>query len=227
MEMNLYFTRLVADWKGAGAARPGLTCLAPATRLCPAHQFCLAAAHCPGGGAGCGAGRVCCAPPSGILVTGGFPTSKEAGRGAELLVPAGPGPALQCRLADLPETRTGHSQQGGLVCGGGLWRDEGELRPVPPTTSSCTNLVSVNRIFVWRQKLQNICELRFQAGGAWARSHSLSTTRDDHVGWQVDNKTVILLGGGGDPTGKAAYTTEILTEHGDSAPGFPMKYPIE
>ena len=35
------------------------------------------------------------------------------------------------------------------------------------------------------------------------------------------------LGGGGDPTGKAAYTTEILTEHGDSAPGFPMKYPIE
>ena len=57
------------------------------------------------------------------------------------------------------------------------------------------------------------------SSGSWEQSHSLSSQgRRFHSAW-ASAQGIILFGGG---EGKA--TTEILTEDGNTTPGFPLNY---
>ena len=71
-----------------------------------------------------------------------------------------------CSLAQLPEARGGHSQNTGLICGGGY--------EAPASETTCVK---------WNP-----------ASGTWKQSHTLKEGRNGHVSWATASG-VYLLGG--------------------------------
>ena len=98
-----------------------------------------------------------------VLITGGYILNNGARyRSAEIYNPI---TRTSCSLPQLPEGRRGHSQDGGLLCGGG-------------NTAA----------------LQNICGKWSPASGTWTQSHTLRQKREDHVAWATTSG-VYLIGG--------------------------------
>ena len=95
-----------------------------------------------------------------ILVTGGSPSS-IAGRSAELLHING---SRLCSLPNLPSIRTGHSQTGGTLCGGGLYGSG--------TWTSCLTFTS----------------------GSWEETHTLDRERFAHSAWASPRGIMLLGG---------------------------------
>ena len=100
-----------------------------------------------------------------VLITGGFNGSYDNGshlNSAEIFNPV---TNTSCSLPQLPEARYFHSQDGGLVCGGG---------------NSTSN--------------QRTCVKWSPASGTWTLSHILRQQRRDHMSW-VTASGVYLIGG--------------------------------
>ena len=99
----------------------------------------------------------------GILITGGYKTQLNST--AEIYFPS---TNTGCSLPDLPEVRSGHTQDGDLACGGGGYGGSEAGR-------SCV-------------KWEN---------GGWSRSYDLGNiTRGGHVSWATASG-VYLIGGYG------------------------------
>ena len=114
----------------------------------------------------------------GIIVSGGLSSLS-----VELLL----GDGSSCWLPSLPARRSGHSQSGLVICGGGSeYLPGGEAA----TLTSCTTLEA----------------------GVWTTSHSLQQQRRDHLSWQTEGGILLL---GGFDTG-ARRTTELLTSTSSS-----------
>ena len=95
-----------------------------------------------------------------VLITGGYNTGKL--RSAEIFNPV---TKTSCSLPQLPETRFWHSEDGGLVCGGGN---------SDATRKNCVKWSPVS--------------------GTWTRSHTLREKRLVHVSWTTSSG-VYLIGG--------------------------------
>ena len=109
-----------------------------------------------------------------------------------------------CPMPQLPVARFGHSQAGAVTCAGrdGSYEDT--------VQKSCVTLSS-----------------------DWEQTHTLSHARWgrwDHSTWRSP-RGIVLMGGGlypgwrghGDPL-RYLTTTEILTQDGDTTPGFTLRY---
>ena len=59
--------------------------------------------------------------------------------------------------------------------------------------------------------------------GSWQETHILQKTREFHSSW-ASPQGVMLLGGTAFEPCRAYTTTEILTNNGDTKPGFQLKY---
>ena len=98
-----------------------------------------------------------------VLITGGYILNNGARyRSAEIYNPI---TRTSCSLPQLPEGRRGHSQDGGLLCGGG-------------NTAA----------------LQNSCVKWSPASGTWTQSHTLRQRRDAYVSWATAS-WMYLIGG--------------------------------
>ena len=64
--------------------------------------------------------------------------------------------------------------------------------------------------------------LTLSSSGSWEESHNLAKHRYWHTAWESPQGTILL--GGEAPIGS---TTEILTESGDTTPGFCLPYQTE
>ena len=70
----------------------------------------------------------------------------------------------------------------------------------------------------FQENEQKSCD-RFSKGEEeWKKSHTLKESRRSHVAWNSPDG-VLLMGGRDSPT-----TTELLTNNGDTTPGFKIKY---
>ena len=67
---------------------------------------------------------------SGLIISGGYPDD-TAGQSVEVYAPS---TGQQCRLADLPGVRRGHSMEAKTVCGGLFWFSD--------TKKTCITLTS-------------------------------------------------------------------------------------
>ena len=100
---------------------------------------------------------------SGVLISGGYDYGRRAAlRSAEIYTPA---TNTTCSLPPLPGVRYGHTQNGGLACGG--------------TGSSHSS---------------KTCDLWSSESGSWTRSHTLRQSRYHHVSWATEDG-VYLMGG--------------------------------
>ena len=112
-------------------------------------------------------------------MTGGWTTTKIA----EVYNPES---GSICKLPDLPDERTGHSQDGGLLCGGGN---------INVTKTSCLQ---------WSTD-----------SGSWEKSHVFQIERIEHSSWTpTSGAGTYLFGGvfGNDAT--TGRTTEIVKPDG-------------
>ena len=109
----------------------------------------------------------------GIIVSGGLSSLS-----VELLL----GDGSSCWLPSLPARRSGHTQSGLVICGGGSEYLPGSEAA---TLTSCATLEA----------------------GVWTTSHSLQQQRWGHLGWETEGGVLLL---GGEDTG-ARRTTELLT----------------
>ena len=98
-----------------------------------------------------------------------------------------------CSMPPLPNARIQHSQTGTIVCGG-----RGSAR-VPEASKSCVTFSSDGDD--WN----------------WMLSHNLTKRRRNHGAW-ASPLGVMLIG----TDNLMAESTEILTEDGDTIPGFTM-----
>ena len=95
------------------------------------------------------------------MVTGGW-----YGTGlASVEVLSGAGTPISCTIPPLPTTRTGHTQDGLLSCGGGDGTD---------TTRTCEKISAL--------------------AGGWVVSHNLLGDRSEHSSWQSPAGLVIIGG---------------------------------
>ena len=99
-----------------------------------------------------------------------------------------------CSMPPLPNARIQHSQTGTIVCGG-----RGSAR-VPEASKSCVTFSSDGDD--WN----------------WMLSHNLTKRRRDHGAWASPLGVMLI----GTDDIMAESTTEILTEDGDTIPGFTM-----
>ena len=97
------------------------------------------------------------------------------------------GDGSTCWLPSLPARRSGHTQSGLVICGGGSEYLPGSEAA---TLTSCTTLEA----------------------GVWTTSHSLQQQRWGHLGWETEGGILLL---GGEDTG-ARRTTELLTSTSSS-----------
>ena len=114
----------------------------------------------------------------GIIVSGGLSSLS-----VELLL----GDGSTCWLPSLPARRSGHTQSGLVICGGGSEYLPGSEAA---TLTSCATLEA----------------------GVWTTSHSLQQQRWGHLGWETEGGILLL---GGEDTG-ARRTTELLTSTSSS-----------
>ena len=108
-----------------------------------------------------------------------------------------------CPLPPMPSKRKGHSQSGLVACGGGSKFHSFDRDKISnSTTTSCMTF-----------------------SNDWKESHNLTEVRSHHSSW-TSPRGIILLGGVGvgvDYT-DGKKTSEILTEDGDTSPGFGLGY---
>ena len=93
------------------------------------------------------------------------------------------------------------------------------LPPLPEQRDSHTQtgLVACGG-FEKNRKSEKSC-VRFSKGEEeWKKSHTLKKSRRGHAAWNSPDG-VLLMGGRDSPT-----TTELLTNNGDTTPGFKIKY---
>ena len=125
-----------------------------------------------------------------VLITGGTYNR----RSAEVFLPA---TGHSCRLPDLPDNRWGHTQDGGLTCGGFDYGSPADQR------TSCLK---------WSPD-----------SGTWTLSHNLTEERDNHVSWTPDPSLgTYLIGGISNPR-----TSELIKPDGSVEQGFSLKYNTE
>ena len=106
-----------------------------------------------------------------------------------------------CPLPPMPTKRKGHSQSGLVACGGGSQFHSFDRDKISnSTTTSCMTL-----------------------SNDWKESHNLTYERIHHSSW-ASPRGFILLGGEGWKGLSAMKTSEILTEDGDTTPGFKLGY---
>ena len=129
-----------------------------------------------------------------VIVSGG-----EGGKDSvELLNTDG---TWNCPLPPMPSKRKDHSQSGLVACGGvSQFHAEDSVKISNSTTTSCVTLSS-----------------------DWKDSHNLTEERIFHSSW-ASPRGVILLGGEGWKDHGPMKTSEILTEDGDTTPGFNLGY---
>ena len=94
------------------------------------------------------------------MITGGY--NGDVLRSAEIFNPV---TKTSCSLPQLPEARRSHSEDGGLVCGGG-----------------------------YNAATQTSCVKWSPASGTWTKSHTLRQERYGHVSWATASG-VYLIGG--------------------------------
>ena len=90
------------------------------------------------------------------------------------------------------------------------------LPPIPENKSrdTLTGLVACGG---FQENEQKSCD-RFSKGEEeWKKSHTLMKERSGHVSW-TSSEGVLLIG---------SYTTELLTNNGDTIPGFKIKYKVD
>ena len=101
-----------------------------------------------------------------------------------------------CPMPPMPERRYGHTQTGPVVCGG--WPNAGKT-----------------------------CITFFSGGEDWVKTHKLAKERYTHNVW-ASSRGVMLMGGFGrhwrEEERTIGTSTEILSENGDTAPGFNLDY---
>ena len=124
-----------------------------------------------------------------VLITGGI--NSGALRSAEVFLPA---TGYSCRLPDLPDNRWGHTQDGGLTCGGFDYGSPADQR------ISCLK---------WSPD-----------SGTWTLSHNLTEERDNHVSWTPDPSLGTYLMGGS----HNSRTTELVNPEGSVEQGFYLKH---
>ena len=105
-----------------------------------------------------------------------------------------------CSMPTMPEPRYGHSQTGPVACSG--------LSP------QITGVRVPKEIKRRREAISKSC---ITLSTEWEKTYNLSKVRRDHSAW-ASPKGVMLMGGVRDKT------TEILTENGDTIPGFSLDY---
>ena len=130
-----------------------------------------------------------------ILVSGGLDVINfETMTSVELLLSDG---TPWCSLPSLPDGgRGGHTQSGLVACG---CADMGQYE----AGGSCVTF----------------------SGGQWRTSHYLQHRRSGHASWASTQHGPVLIGGGtGDGGDDTGYTTEMVTDDGDSQGSFPLKY---
>ena len=94
-----------------------------------------------------------------VLITGGYNGSFH--KSAEILNPV---TKTSCSLPELPEARSGHSEDGGLACGG---------YPTPTLTT---------------------CVKWSPASGSWTKSHILRQRRRYHLSWATASGVYLIGG---------------------------------
>ena len=134
------------------------------------------------------------------MVTGGYPDCETV----ELVGTDG---KRICTLPKLPECRTSHTQNGLVVCAG--WCD-GE---------TCEE-------YSRKKYVMKSCVTFKEEDGEWHQTHTLKHSRRMHESW-ASPKGVMLLG----TTAYSTYSeilksTEILTNNGDTKPGFKLRHRI-
>ena len=138
-----------------------------------------------------------------ILVTGGDPGGVPADTASRLLVAevlsaASTPMSPICTLPPLPDTRSRHTQDGDLACGGSF----STTSTSAPAPSTCVRLSA-------------------EAGG-WVLSHNLLQTRYHHSSWQSPAGLVLI---GGYYSGR---TTELLSSSDSSSSyNFTLEYRTE
>ena len=117
-----------------------------------------------------------------FLITGGEPSFNESFESYETEI-YNPSTNAGCRLPQLPETRSTHTQNYNLICGGFGGTD---------FRQNCLK---------WDSKF-----------GIWTQSHTLKITRRFHFSW-VTSSGVYLLGGEQSSTTNLTDAVEVLTEN--------------
>ena len=127
-----------------------------------------------------------------VLITGGI--NSNTLRSAEVFLPA---TGHSCRLPDLPDNRWGHTQDGGLTCGGFDYGSPADQR------ISCLK---------WSPD-----------SGTWTLSHNLTEERDNHVSWTPDPSLGTYLIGKFSSYNNMR-TSELVKPDGSVEQGFSLKY---
>ena len=128
-----------------------------------------------------------------VLITGGINSGNKL-RSAEVFLPA---TGHSCRLPDLPDNRWGHTQDGGLTCGGFDYGSPADQR------ISCLK---------WSPD-----------SGSWTLSHTLTEERDNHVSWTPDPSLGTYLIGKFSSYNNMR-TSELVKPDGSVEQGFSLKY---
>ena len=68
--------------------------------------------------------------------------------------------------------------------------------------------------------VRSSCVTFFSGGDDWVKTHNLTMKRQEHSAW-ASPRGVMLMGG------YKSKTTEILTDDGDTIPGFSLDYKTE
>ena len=105
-----------------------------------------------------------------------------------------------CPMPKMPQPRSAHTQSGPIACGG---------------------YKSGSR----RQEVRQTCDTFFSGGEDWVRTHTLAQERYSHSAW-ASPRGLMLLGGVAHSNEiiENERTTEILTEDGETTPGFTLNY---
>ena len=135
-----------------------------------------------------------------VLITGGRNTEGNGLKSVEIYLPAS---NTGCSLPELPEARSGHTQDGGLACGGS-W-----------VAKMIVDQHASNSI--WKSCVK-------WTSGSWTRSHSLIGERSCHVSWATASG-VYLIGGYFSQLGPDS--TELVKEDGSVEEGFQLKHPTK
>ena len=102
-----------------------------------------------------------------------------------------------CKLPSLPEGRSSHTQNGLVACGG-------------------------NPIDTYREVTCDTFSIGMEE---WKKSHDLKDERRSHSSWASPQGVVLLGGFGSSPSSETdGKNTEVLTNSGDTTPGFKLKF---
>ena len=100
----------------------------------------------------------------------------------------------------------------------GTWNCPMPPMPEPRYGHSQSGRIACGR---WHTAASKSCVTFFSGGDDWVKTHNLSKGRWYHSSW-VSPRGVMLMGGPSSDT-----TSDILTEDGDTIPGFTLHYKTE